>query len=213
MRYLVFSDVHGNLPALEAILTKEAEVSGYINLGDVVNYGPWSNECVELIDTLENCVNIIGNHEEYFNSGSCKVDNPLVQAFFEKTFTSFTHGKKIKGYKESLKFNNFKLVHTVGPNDYIFSDSRVHLQDNTLLGHSHQQYIRYVNGFFLGNPGSVGQNRKFINIANYIIWDIESGEFQMKNLPFNLDYLLTEMKKQAYPDKCISYYKSKKQYY
>ena len=43
MRYLVFSDVHGNLPALEKVLNKENKVQGYINLGDVVNYGPWGN--------------------------------------------------------------------------------------------------------------------------------------------------------------------------
>ena len=213
MRYLVFSDVHGNLPALEAILTKEADVSGYINLGDVVNYGPWSNECVELIDTLENCVNILGNHEEYFNSGNCNVDNQLVRAFFESTFPSFTKGDLIKQYKASVKLSNLLLVHTIGEKEYIFRDTDVQLISNTLLGHSHQQYIRYVNGRFLANPGSVGQNRKFIDVANYIIWDIETGEFQMKSLVFNLDYLLAEMKRQSFPNECLAYYNSKKRFY
>lgn len=212
MRYLVFSDVHGNLPALEAVLEKEKEVSGYINLGDVVNYGPWSNECVELVDSLENCLNIVGNHEDYFISGNCTVKNPLVRAFFEKTFSDFNQGEKISRYKKSFRFKDFHLVHTLGEKDYIFKDSKVDLQNNSLVGHSHQQYIRYLNGFFLGNPGSIGQNRKFINISNYIIWDTESGEFQMKSLPYNLDYLLSEMEKRGYPVECIDYYKNKKRY-
>lgn len=212
MRYLVFSDVHGNLPALEAVLEKEKEVSGYINLGDVVNYGPWSNECVELIDSLENCTNIVGNHEDYFISGNCPVENPLVQAFFEKTFSGFKQSEKIRKYEERKIFNDFLLIHTLGEKNYVFRDSQVDLQDNSLIGHSHQQYIRYLNGFFLGNPGSVGQNRKFINLSNYMIWNMESGEFQMKSMPYNLDYLLTEMEKQEYPVECIDYYKNKKRY-
>lgn len=212
MRYLVFSDVHGNLPALEAVLEKEKEVSGYINLGDVVNYGPWSNECVEIIDTLENCINIAGNHEDYFISGNCPVKNPLVKAFFDQTYSGFQQSEKIARYEERKKINDFLLVHTLGEKNYIFRDSQVDLQDNCLIGHSHQQYIRYLNGFFLGNPGSVGQNRKFINLSNYMIWNLESGEFQMKRMAYNVDYLLSEMEKQGYPLKCIEYYRNKKQY-
>ena len=87
MRYLVLSDVHGNLPALEKVLQQEkSEVDTYINLGDVVNYAPWSNECVELIADLKPCVNIQGNHEVYFLEGKCQVKHPLVPKFFEKSF-------------------------------------------------------------------------------------------------------------------------------
>jgi predicted phosphodiesterase len=104
------------------------------------------------------------------------------------------------------------LIHTLGEKDYIFRDSKVDLQDNSFIGHSHQQYIRYFNNFFLGNPGSIGQNRNFINISNYIIWDTESGEFQMKSLPYDLDYLLIEMEKRKYPVECIDYYRNKKKF-
>lgn len=212
MRYLVFSDVHGNLPALEAVLEKEKDVTGYINLGDVVNYGPWSNECVELIDSLDNCINIKGNHEEYFITGTCPVKNTLVQAFFKKTYSTFHQCSKINRYKKNQKFNGFQLIHSLSEKDYIFRDTEINLLFDSLIGHSHQQYIRYLNGFLLGNPGSLGQNRKFINLSNYIIWNIDSGEFQMKSLSYNLDFLLAEMRKRAYPTECIEYYKNKKLY-
>ena len=66
MRYFI-SDIHGNLPALEKFVSKINEREDIIfMLGDLVNYGPWSNECIELLDTLSNVKYIMGNHEKYF---------------------------------------------------------------------------------------------------------------------------------------------------
>jgi predicted phosphodiesterase len=84
MNILIFSDIYGNLPAFEKLLKVESGVDGYINLGDVVNYAPWSNECVEIIAGLKNCYNIKGNHEDYFITNKCDVVNPLVLDFFYK---------------------------------------------------------------------------------------------------------------------------------
>ena len=66
MKIAFFSDIHGNLPALEIAVKKSGKVDGYYILGDVVNYGPWSNECVQMLETLPNCIKILGNHEDYF---------------------------------------------------------------------------------------------------------------------------------------------------
>jgi predicted phosphodiesterase len=64
MRYGVLSDVHGNLPALEAVLDFLAfeGVDSYICAGDVVGYGPYPNECVERIASLPG-VWVAGNHD------------------------------------------------------------------------------------------------------------------------------------------------------
>ena len=68
MMLAIISDIHGNLPALEKALNliKKVKVDIYLFLGDVVGYGPWSNECVELISTLKNSFKIKGNHEDYY---------------------------------------------------------------------------------------------------------------------------------------------------
>ena len=67
MRLAIFSDVHGNLPALELFVADtERVVDGYVCLGDVVNYGPWSDECVELVCSLPNIIYLEGNHERMF---------------------------------------------------------------------------------------------------------------------------------------------------
>lgn len=209
MRVLVFSDIHGNLPAFEAILKEETNIDQYINLGDVVNYGPWSNECVELISELKYCINIRGNHEEYFINKYCDVKNQLVLDFYTQCIEGFKHTDIIKTYEEAKIFDGYKLIHTLGVKDYIFQDTVVDLKENILLGHSHQQFINKFNGYTILNPGSVGQNRKFINVSNYVIWDRRNGKFELKNLKFDLNILITEMKSKNYPEECIRYYENK----
>lgn len=64
MKYGIFSDIHGNLEALEAVLSKmdELKVERRVCLGDVVGYGPNPNECVELVKTKADLA-ILGNHD------------------------------------------------------------------------------------------------------------------------------------------------------
>ena len=52
-RILVFSDIHANLVALEAVLEAAGEVTEVWNLGDVVGYGPRPRECVERVIGLD----------------------------------------------------------------------------------------------------------------------------------------------------------------
>lgn len=66
----IFSDIHGNLPALEAILAdiKSHNITDIICLGDIVGIGPCPKECMNLI--ISNRVQLIlGNHELYSLKG------------------------------------------------------------------------------------------------------------------------------------------------
>jgi predicted phosphodiesterase len=52
MRYALISDIHANLPALEAVLEHlscQVDVTATYHLGDLVGYAPWPNETVALI--------------------------------------------------------------------------------------------------------------------------------------------------------------------
>lgn len=52
MKLALFSDVHANLPALEAVLTDidgRQDLDGVYHLGDLVGYAPWPNETVTLL--------------------------------------------------------------------------------------------------------------------------------------------------------------------
>jgi predicted phosphodiesterase len=64
MRYGVISDVHGNLPALEAALAEvhRAGVDQVLCVGDLVGYGPLPNECVARVAESGALV-VAGNHD------------------------------------------------------------------------------------------------------------------------------------------------------
>ena len=69
MRLAVLADVHGNLPALEAVLAdvQQRGVDGIIVAGDLVGGGPQSVEVVRLLRSLGSWM-IRGNNEDYFST-------------------------------------------------------------------------------------------------------------------------------------------------
>lgn len=72
-KYLVLSDIHGNVSAFDAVMRDcaDEDFSGVIILGDCVDYGMRSNEIIQKLIELEKqqwrgkiLVNIWGNHEK-----------------------------------------------------------------------------------------------------------------------------------------------------
>jgi predicted phosphodiesterase len=64
MRYLVLSDVHANLEALEAVLALPLHWGQVIVLGDLVGYGADPNAVVERVRTLPLAAVVRGNHDK-----------------------------------------------------------------------------------------------------------------------------------------------------
>jgi len=208
MKLAIISDVHGNLPALNRVIDANKDVDGYICLGDVVNYGPWSNECVDIITALPNSIYIKGNHEEYFLKGEYKGDNEVVKAFFDFCYPKFTKIDKIKNLPDTYELNGFTFSHTI-EDRYIYPDSEVKLDSNHVVGHSHHQFRIEDNGYKLYNPGSVGQNRGFINVINYMVLDTDTMDFVEKSITYDADLVIDEMRRSGYPEICIDYYNNK----
>src|ERR687893_1436465 len=81
MKYALISDVHSNLPALEAVLADmEArdDIGAVYHLGDLVGYAPWPNETVALLRERR-ILGIAGNYDstvatDYKHCG-CKADS------------------------------------------------------------------------------------------------------------------------------------------
>lgn len=81
MRYALISDIHSNLPALQAVLADidGREVDAIYHLGDLVGYAPWPNEVVELV-AARGIRGIAGNYDstvatDYKHCG-CRADTP-----------------------------------------------------------------------------------------------------------------------------------------
>jgi len=64
MKYLVISDVHANLEALEATLAKAGAHDAVLVLGDLVGYGADPNAVIDRIRQLPNATIIRGNHDK-----------------------------------------------------------------------------------------------------------------------------------------------------
>ena len=208
MKFAFYSDIHGNLPALEIALKESGKVDGYIILGDVVNYGPWSNECVQLIETLSGCTKILGNHEEYFIRGTCDCENYLANKFFNHCYQQFEEVALIQAYEKESQFEDFTCIHTL-ESKYIFEDTDVTLKKNHIIGHSHRQYNISRNGFNLINPGSVGQNRQFINEINFMIYDTKQQKADFRSVLYNVNIVIKQMENLDYPEVCLDYYRNK----
>ena len=70
MRLAIVSDVHGNLPALNAVI-EDAEREGadqFIFAGDYCLSNPWPDECITRIKTLKSAYSIRGNEEKYIEN-------------------------------------------------------------------------------------------------------------------------------------------------
>jgi diadenosine tetraphosphatase ApaH/serine/threonine PP2A family protein phosphatase len=64
MRYLVLSDIHANLEALEATLAAAGAYDSTLVLGDLVGYGADPNAVIECVRRLQPAVVIRGNHDK-----------------------------------------------------------------------------------------------------------------------------------------------------
>ncbi|HZK78963.1 MAG TPA: metallophosphoesterase family protein, partial [Gemmatimonadaceae bacterium] len=79
--YVLISDIHANLPALEAVLAdvSKGTPAGIFHLGDLVGYAPWPNETVALLQKA-GITGVAGNYDstvatDYKHCG-CRADNP-----------------------------------------------------------------------------------------------------------------------------------------
>jgi predicted phosphodiesterase len=92
MRYALVSDIHANLPALEAVLADiatQADVAATYHLGDLVGYAPWPDETVALIERA-GIAGVAGNYDstvaaDYRHCG-CRYEDPVQEALAHQSY-------------------------------------------------------------------------------------------------------------------------------
>lgn len=112
MRLALISDVHANLPALEAVLQDidvRANVDATYHLGDLVGYAPWPNEVVARLRE-KGIVGISGNYDStvglnYKHCG-CKYEDPRQEELSHVSFewTKANTSVDTKAYLATLPF-------------------------------------------------------------------------------------------------------------
>ncbi|HLY10580.1 MAG TPA: metallophosphoesterase family protein [Planctomycetota bacterium] len=212
MTVAVFSDVHANLPALETFVeATRGTVDSYLCLGDVVDYGPWNDECLDLIGSLPGIVLLEGNHERLFRGEETIDDKPdLAKLFFHASRRSFTRRSALENLPLSVSVGQFRAEHTLA-GLRLYSNTAIEITGKHFVGHSHYAFRRdFPGGGILVNCGSVGQNRHRIDQISYALYDPASGEIRLEEKPYPLDRFVTELVHRNYPLPCIDYYRRKR---
>ena len=77
------------------------------------------------------------------------------------------------------------------------------------IGHTHHAFHVERHGRQVVNPGSVGQNRKRLDMACYALFDTVTRDVILEQVTYSVSVLLNEMKALDYPPECLAYYQSK----
>ncbi|SHK46584.1 phosphoesterase, MJ0936 family [Reichenbachiella agariperforans] len=195
MKIAFFSDIHANLPALEAFfedLDSENPDAVYC-LGDLVGYNVWPNEVVHEI-RKRRIATIMGNHDEALLSSEILEDQPSNRGLTRALTTEENRNYLINLPRQfSLSFArdnhnyNFLLVHgsVKSINDYMvidYPEKKVldmmdqNQTDVLLCGHTHKPYHRVIEHGqrfkHVVNIGSVGKPKDGDNRGCYAIIEL-----------------------------------------
>jgi len=114
-RIAIFSDIHGNLEALKAVLAdmEKMGVQDKFCLGDIVGYGPDPAKCLELVREL-GCPILLGNHDEgCFASEPDSSFNAYALAALELARKQLSDEQKdfLKTLPMKIEADGFTVVH------------------------------------------------------------------------------------------------------
>lgn len=215
MRIALFSDIHGNLEALESIIEdiKQENIDQIICLGDVIGLGVNSKECLDLI--IENNIELIlGNHEIYFIKGididnSIQGEEKLHHLWIHNTIKDekyINYLNKCKLKKEiireglNLYFQHYLLKDNCELYPYIEKEEDIKLNDNEymFIGHKHRPY-NLNNIFCIGSSGCVKNN-----LTHYTILDIYNKDkinITTKEVKYDRIKFEEKIKNNEFPDK------------
>lgn len=174
-RFAVLSDIHGNLPALEAVLADmhHRGVRHAVNLGDILSGPLWPAETADLLMGLH-LPTIAGNHERQLLACQQQPGGPSDQYAYEQT--SALQRAWLASLPASLSLGDVLLTHGAPGNDlqYLLEDiaaghvvpaSLRTVQQRlgacaaslVLCGHTHMpRVLQLPAGPLVVNPGSVG---------------------------------------------------------
>jgi putative phosphoesterase len=198
MKLAVFSDVHANLQAMQAVwddLDAQRPDAVYC-LGDLVGYGANPNEVVEFV-RQRRVPSVLGNYDEAVGYDlpkcGCVYKDPADDArgqaslFWGRKRTSPENKRFLQGLPPHIRLEDrsqtLLLVHGSPRkiNEYLYEDrplaSFEHLAklagtDVLLFGHTHLPYHKTVGGTLFVNSGSVGKPKDGDARAAYVLLEL-----------------------------------------
>jgi putative phosphoesterase len=229
-KIVVITDIHANLPALEAVL-KTIQIEGYdalIQTGDVIGIGPYPLECLDLILSTPRTENIKGNHEVYFVNGVS--NSPLGNISpSEVQHHRWTHACLTKEHKSMIANWPFLIKHEFEGVRAAFMHSGLgesghdiqgiprnangvdldklyasHGADLVFYGHRHEDSDKQGQARYV-NPGSLGCNH--VATARYCTVEFKHGHYQVDHhlVAYEDAGLLNAFEERQVPDRNFIY--------
>jgi putative phosphoesterase len=224
VRVALISDIHGNLPALDAVLDEIAgeDVEEIICLGDVA-VGPQPAETLDRVREL-GCPVVLGNWDAYFISGFPSQQTGIGRQLVEMGewwagHLSPEHRAFIETFVDELRRPGLVAFHGSPRSyeDFIYAttpdEELAQMLDGTRAamlagGHTHFAMVRHFDGTLVVNPGSVGlpfrKQEAVMRIspwAEYAIVDFENGHLSvdLRRTAFDVDSLLGLIRSSGMP--------------
>ena len=186
MRALLY-DIHGNLPALDAVLADLGQADEFVLGGDYATAGAWPRETVERLRELPNATWIRGNADRWL------VDRHDAPAVMEEIAARCAEWlgeelvQELAGLPESTTIDETLYCHASPQSDMeSFLPEPSDLDAELLLGvearrvvfgHTHVAFLREgPGGIELINPGSVGMPWDGDRRASYAVLDRDRVE-------------------------------------
>jgi len=175
----LIADIHGNLPALEAVLAdiQAQDVGAILCLGDVALFGPQPNACLERLQAL-GCAVVMGNTDAWAldphplprrNADSARIEaierwgavqlgprhKAYIRSFRPTVRWALAPGTTLLAYHGSPRSFHDSIQATTPESelDRCFQGQRAQLLAG---GHTHRPFLRRYRDAWLLNPGSVG---------------------------------------------------------
>lgn len=199
MKIAIFSDIHANFHALEAVWTdiQKQKPDALYCLGDLVGYGAHPNEVIDFIKSI-NVPTIMGNYDDGvgFDLDDCgcvykniEDDQRGKQSLLWSRERVTSANKEFlrqlpMQIRETLSGQDFLFVHGSPRkmNEYLYEDrpeatferiAKLAGCDVLLFGHTHLPYQKRVGNTLFINTGSVGKPKDGDPRAGYVIVDLQ----------------------------------------
>ncbi len=231
MKYLLASDAHSNLEALEAVL-ESTDFDRLVFLGDAVDYGPDPEAVVDILKAAakDRATLVRGNHDEAAAADADEFDRPWWSKTAVKTL-EYTWSRLSKSDRVFLGSLPLTAEVDLGAGgralachgsptsnlEYLWPDSdneRVIGQlgegakayDSVWLGHTHLPFDRHLGSLRLVNPGSVGQPRDGDWRASCATFDTDTASLNFLRVEYDLDATARKIRDRGMPlaDRLVS---------
>jgi predicted phosphodiesterase len=184
MRYLIITDIHANIEALEACLA-DAEQRGYdrtLVLGDLVGYGPDPNAVIDRVKALAPAAIVRGNHDKIaIGIDRAEGFNLSARAAAQWTLNALTPAHRdwliaLPGGPTDVE-GHVEICHgSPGDEDeYIFDelDARRAIEASRqrlcLFGHTHVPMVFRLSGRSIGVLSAPGEDLSLEADAKYLV--------------------------------------------